>query len=133
MVTLGTKVNDDPSLILGYAMDHLQIRLQLNDGEQISQRLLSAAHCTLAHAWIRTEGYKEAIYHCQQSRMILTNDPEDFIWYQWSFIYEAWSYIGMEDLDRAENAIVVQYRYQRERLPPNESYSLMYVDTTSRI
>jgi hypothetical protein len=128
VATLDAETNGKPSEIRGFALKHLELRTSLDNGTPKSQKLLSMGHCRLAQAYMLNGDYEEAVIQCNNCRSILSDKPEDSIWYQWSQIYEAWCRIAIADFEAAEGVILQQLQYQTENPPADISGTLMCVN-----
>jgi len=128
LITLGTRTNYQPCTILDYALKHLNYRIKLNTGSTQCQNMLSMAYCALAHAYMLSGNYTEAINNCHQSRRVATDDIEGSRWFEWADIYEAWNLIAMAKLEEAETVILQRFAKQSATQETGGSSSFMSVD-----
>jgi tetratricopeptide (TPR) repeat protein len=126
LATLGIETTQESAPILAHALQHLKIRIDLNEGGQRDQELLSMAHCRLAQAYMHSGEYAKAINHCRLSKAVLSFNPESCVWSQWLQVFQAWCLIAMSDLEEAETVICAQFQYQSEHSSSEKSGSLMY-------
>ena len=127
LATLGAETNQKSSTILGFAVEHFDLRASLNDETEQCCENLSMAHCRLAQAYLINGDYQNSVTHCQSAKELLGSRLETCIWFQWSQIYEAWCYIALADYEAAETLILSQYQYQLENVSSENSGSFMCV------
>lgn len=71
LATLGAETNQKSSTILGFALEHFDLRASLNDETEQCYENLSMAHCRLAQAYLINGDYQNSVTHCQSARELL--------------------------------------------------------------